>query len=578
MDSNKVCFITCVNDERLYEESLLYIKQLHVPPEIKLEFVAVRGAASLTQGYNQGMKSSNAKYKVYLHQDAFIVHRDFIVDIMKIFRDDDAIGLIGLAGNKMMPVSGRWWDNDYQYGAICDSSSGKMRSFRKAAGPEPYREVQVVDGVIMATQYDTPWRDDLFTGWHFYDIAQCVEFKRAGYKVTVPNQVNTWCIHDSGTVQLDDVYEKYRNVFLDEYSKDLFPLVSILIPTYNRPHYFQQALESALNQTYRNIEIIVGDDSTNEETKKVITPYLAKYKNVCYYYHGKPLGGSGNSNFKFVYNQSKGEYVNWLMDDDLCYPDKISKMMKYYLENPQVTVVTSLRKRIDEYGNQIQGQQPSVLKKTTIINGRQAAEYMMKSLDNFIGEPTTVLIKKSNFSVLYGENSGRFAVYQNVIFCMLSDMITWLEFCRKGDVAFIAEELSAFRVHSGQKTWFPLVRISLCMDYFEFISLAYLKNDYIKSKEEYEEYCRLWLEGYNHEGILAELQTVENAAEDSQRENGDLYLQSRKYRQFYQLVQAGLYEEAFNEFVCRKLELYQPYAELKNFCIKDKKTSFWKRK
>ena len=54
------------------------------------------------------------------------------------------------------------------------------------------------------------------------------------------------------------------------------PLVSILIPTYNRPHYFKIALESALAQTYSNIEIIVGDDSTNNETEKLFEPVFKK--------------------------------------------------------------------------------------------------------------------------------------------------------------------------------------------------------------------------------------------------------------------------------------------------------------
>ena len=64
--------------------------------------------------------------------------------------------------------------------------------------------------------------------------------------------------------------------------KDL-PLVSILIPTYNRPHYFKIALESALAQTYSNIEIIIGDDSTNDETETLIhEQYLPHYKNVTY--------------------------------------------------------------------------------------------------------------------------------------------------------------------------------------------------------------------------------------------------------------------------------------------------------
>ncbi|MGQ0419789.1 glycosyltransferase family 2 protein, partial [Bacillus sp. HC-Mk] len=59
------------------------------------------------------------------------------------------------------------------------------------------------------------------------------------------------------------------------------PLVSILIPTYNRPHYFKIALESALAQTYSNIEIIIGDDSTNDETATLIREqYLPNYKNI----------------------------------------------------------------------------------------------------------------------------------------------------------------------------------------------------------------------------------------------------------------------------------------------------------
>ncbi len=66
------------------------------------------------------------------------------------------------------------------------------------------------------------------------------------------------------------------------------PLVSILIPTYNRPHYFKIALESALAQTYSNIEIIVGDDSTNNETEKLIyRDYLHKHKHITYI--SKPL-------------------------------------------------------------------------------------------------------------------------------------------------------------------------------------------------------------------------------------------------------------------------------------------------
>ncbi|MGQ0453214.1 glycosyltransferase family 2 protein, partial [Bacillus sp. SS-TM] len=69
------------------------------------------------------------------------------------------------------------------------------------------------------------------------------------------------------------------------------PLVSILIPTYNRPHYFKIALESALAQTYSNIEIIIGDDSTNDETATLIREqYLPNYKNITYIRNTPTLG------------------------------------------------------------------------------------------------------------------------------------------------------------------------------------------------------------------------------------------------------------------------------------------------
>ena len=63
---------------------------------------------------------------------------------------------------------------------------------------------------------------------------------------------------------------------------DQLPLVSVLIPTYNRPHYFEEALCSVLEQTYPNIEIIVGDDSTNDETEKVLQKYLCDHSNIIY--------------------------------------------------------------------------------------------------------------------------------------------------------------------------------------------------------------------------------------------------------------------------------------------------------
>src|SRR5699024_10710464 len=110
-------------------------------------------------------------------------------------------------------------------------------------------------------------------------------------------------------------------------SKIELPLVSILIPTYNRPKYFEEALQSVLQQTYQNIEIIIGDDSTNNESEKLMKEkYLPYYPNILYIKNKLSLGQFDNDIMLFC--KANGEYINYLMDDDLFHLQKIEKMMK----------------------------------------------------------------------------------------------------------------------------------------------------------------------------------------------------------------------------------------------------------
>ena len=102
------------------------------------------------------------------------------------------------------------------------------------------------------------------------------------------------------------------------------PLVSILIPTHNRPDYAELALKSALAQTYEEIEIVINDNSDDTLTRERFAPYIERHKNISYLY---VPGCSAVDNGKYCYDRSKGEYVNYLMDDDLFHPEKIRKMM-----------------------------------------------------------------------------------------------------------------------------------------------------------------------------------------------------------------------------------------------------------
>lgn len=225
MVENKIAFITCVNNDDDYNEALLYMKNLQIPADMTAEYIAVRGAESMCAGYNKGMSETDARYKVYLHQDTLIVNKTFIADILRIF-EDKSIGLIGMIGCRSLPRTGVWWDGLRTYGRIlhaCEPESVVNSQCRQPEGD--YQEVESVDGLIMITQYDIPWRDDLFDGWHFYDTSMCLEMKRAGYKVIVPRQEDFWCVHCPKEKPLAQEYKWYQRIFLQEYGKELKPEV-----------------------------------------------------------------------------------------------------------------------------------------------------------------------------------------------------------------------------------------------------------------------------------------------------------------------------------------------------------------
>ncbi|MDE7007053.1 MAG: glycosyltransferase family protein, partial [Lachnospiraceae bacterium] len=78
VDRHKICFILCTNDERQLDECMMYLSRLHVPDGFSVDVATVWDAKSMASGYNEGMGSSDAKYKIYLHQDTFIVEPFFL--------------------------------------------------------------------------------------------------------------------------------------------------------------------------------------------------------------------------------------------------------------------------------------------------------------------------------------------------------------------------------------------------------------------------------------------------------------------------------------------------------------------
>lgn len=214
MNPEKIAFILCVNDETDFAEAVLYLQQLYVPPGMEAEIIPIRGAKSMCAGYEQGRMASNAKYKVYLHQDVQIIRKNLVDELLRLFQNPQ-IGLIGLAGCEKLPDNAIWWNGEGIHNIVAHALFPERLNI--FGGVIPCCQVQAADGVLLATQYDVPWRQDLFQGWHFYDISICQEYRRLGYQIVLPRQEEPWIIHQTRHTKAGEDYYVEQGIFLQHY-------------------------------------------------------------------------------------------------------------------------------------------------------------------------------------------------------------------------------------------------------------------------------------------------------------------------------------------------------------------------
>ncbi|MBT0608445.1 glycosyltransferase family 2 protein [Aequorivita echinoideorum] len=110
-------------------------------------------------------------------------------------------------------------------------------------------------------------------------------------------------------------------------------LVSIIIPTYNRAHLIAETLDSILAQTYTNWECIIVDDGSTDNTDAVVESYVRKDQRFQYHHRPKNRKKGANVCRNYGFELSKGEYINWLDDDDLIGVDKIKNQIAKLANN-----------------------------------------------------------------------------------------------------------------------------------------------------------------------------------------------------------------------------------------------------
>ncbi len=215
------------------------------------------------------------------------------------------------------------------------------------------------------------------------------------------------------------------------------PLVSIIIPLYNGSNYIEEALKSAIAQTYDNVEIVVvNDGSTDGDAGKAICD---RYADKIVYFE-KENGGCASA-LNFGIRHAKGEFISWLSHDDLYEPTKVERQIEQYNVHQlskSNTIISNVGGLIDSEGKEI----PHPTRKTTgFFSAHKAFEYiLLRACPNGCG----LMIPKCVF-----EKHGYFDETQRFVL----DWNLWLKFALFGvDFYFDDEKLVSNRVHSMQVT------------------------------------------------------------------------------------------------------------------------------
>ena len=239
------------------------------------------------------------------------------------------------------------------------------------------------------------------------------------------------------------------------------PLVSVLLPTHNRPGYFEIALKSVLAQTYQHVEIIVSDNSDNDDTARLIEPYLQTYDHIYYFRRPRTLPVE---NWDRCYELSKGDYLNYLMDDDAFHPEKLMRMVSCMVANPSVGLVTSYRELIDAQGNRLPALPGTekLFEHDVLLRGMEFGRHLLMQGSNVVGEPTTAMFRRK--AVPQG-----FGYLGNNRYKLMTDAATWLSILSKNDCIYLSDPLSYFRIHGGQgQKTLKNVQINASIEWFNF--------------------------------------------------------------------------------------------------------------
>ncbi len=215
------------------------------------------------------------------------------------------------------------------------------------------------------------------------------------------------------------------------------PVVSICLPVHNGEQYLADAIESVLNQSFSDFELIVCDDASADSTPRILSHYAARDKRIVYQRNQAALGLFANYNE--CLRLSQGSFIKPFAQDDLLEPTMLEETVSVLKNNPGINLVSTARRWIAPDGAELKVVQP--FPENRKITGSDVVLYNLLCLTNWVGEPSTVIFR----SEAKGEGF-------DTSFYHYGDIEYWFRILNGAEYFYLNKVLCSFRRHSEAAT------------------------------------------------------------------------------------------------------------------------------
>lgn len=232
-----------------------------------------------------------------------------------------------------------------------------------------------------------------------------------------------------------------------------FPLVSVLIPAYNHENYIQETIESIINQTYPNIELIILDDGSKDKTWEKITELKPKCENRFVKIHFETKQNEGTCiTLNKLLKLSSGEFVYIIASDDLAKPQAIEKEVKFLQDNTDYALAVGDNEYVDSMGKQIFRTQKAFTSNIKNAKYKTVKEFLSSKLKiDFLSDDF------GSYKTLYKENyiPNGYLIRKNIFETIgnftknapLEDFWLMLQISKYKKMKYIDEILFSYRIH-----------------------------------------------------------------------------------------------------------------------------------